>query len=67
MKKLKLVTLTVVLMGLSFSGNSYCLDRDDRGNSGYCTEDPDYHGGAQFCKPGGFTCDGDTIFPPTLG
>jgi|AntRauTorckE6833_2_1112554.scaffolds.fasta_scaffold45934_2 hypothetical protein len=63
MKRLKFLILTLVCMGSSFLANSYCYsNREGHVNTGYCTEDPDYHGGQQFCKPGGFTCDGDDIF-----
>ncbi|WP_296621118.1 hypothetical protein [Marivirga sp.] len=50
-------------MGIYYSAKSYCYsNREGRVHTGYCTEDPDYHNGQQFCHPGGFTCDGDDIY-----
>lgn len=60
--KLRIVIGVSCLLLCMMDGFSICLDRSGPSylNTGYCTVDPDYWGGQQFCKPGGFTCDGQS-------
>lgn len=62
MKRFLFFSVLVVWLLPPFIANSYCHDRGGVPNTGFCTRDPDYHGGAYVCLPGGFTCDGDDIF-----
>ncbi|MFN3666036.1 MAG: hypothetical protein ACK4S0_07755 [Sediminibacterium sp.] len=58
-----IVAISMLIFIISpLEGNSYCHDRTGEPNTGFCTRDPDYHGGAYVCLLGGFTCDGDDIF-----
>lgn len=66
-KVIKAMTVLGAVVGLASmvlsttESKAYCIDRENGmyPNTGYCTVESGYNGGQQFCKPGGWTCDGE--------